>query len=145
VIGRLTSSSLKVPVICYLYPRTNNTNVYPSLSGNEAGGHGYGSSPPVKQLLSSVLPLTTDNGPLILGSGGVATGAQVADLLNIGASGVVLGTRFSMTTESQLGEPQKKALLSAGPNLSVRSMAFDEARDTTGWPRGVDGRGLRTG
>ncbi|KAF7771037.1 hypothetical protein Agabi119p4_7011 [Agaricus bisporus var. burnettii] len=112
--------------------------------GNEAGGHGYTSSPPVNVLVSSVLPLTTDGGPLILGAGGVATGAQVAELLNLGVSGVILGTRFSLTPESRLGEPQKKALLSAGPNLSVRSMAFDEVRDTMGWPRGVDGRGIRT-
>ncbi|XP_006462105.1 hypothetical protein AGABI2DRAFT_136944 [Agaricus bisporus var. bisporus H97] len=112
--------------------------------GNEAGGHGYTSSPPVKVLVSSVLPLATDGGPLILGAGGVATGTQVAELLKLGVSGVVLGTRFSLTPESRLGEPQKKALLSAGPNLSVRSMAFDEVRNTMGWPRGVDGRGIRT-
>jgi len=34
-------------------------------------------------------------------------------------------------------------LLDAGVNSTVRTMAFDVARGTLGWPSGVDGRALR--
>ena len=40
-------------------------------------------------------------------------------------------------------DSQKDALLAARSTSTARSEAFDHARNTLGWPRGVDGRGLR--
>lgn len=122
----------------------------PSL-GIEAGGHGLSTSLP----LLTLLPLLGDaiqkgvpngsNPPPLLAAGGIATGSQIASLLTLGASGVVLGTRFLLCPESFYTQSQRQALIEAESSKSVRTMAFDEARNTLGWPEDVDGRGLRNG
>ena len=94
-------------------------------------------------LIMSVIP--PENSPPIVAAGGVAIGVQIASLLTLGASGVVLGTRFLLSPESLYSDIQRRALISAGSASSVRTMAFDHVRDTLGWPKGVDGRALRNG
>ncbi|KAF8972618.1 2-nitropropane dioxygenase [Flammula alnicola] len=112
--------------------------------GNEAGGHGLSSSLPLLTLFPLLANLVSEsNGPPLLAAGGLATGSQVASLLTLGASGVVLGTRFLLSPESQYSDAQRRALLDADSTQSVRTMAFDHARNTLGWPQGIDGRGLR--
>ncbi|MCO5589800.1 hypothetical protein L7F22_043769 [Adiantum nelumboides] len=122
------------------------------IQGNEAGGHGLGSSPP----LSAIVPLLakhldagtykisnpTQHLPPLLGAGGIMTGANMAGVLAMGADGVVVGTRMLMTPEAAYSDAQKKMLIEAGPTSTLRTMAFDEARNTLGWPKGVDGRGI---
>ncbi|KAG6854531.1 hypothetical protein C0991_005443 [Blastosporella zonata] len=111
--------------------------------GVEAGGHGSGSAPPLLTLLSEILSVVPKDGPPILGAGGIVNGAQVASLLAAGASGAVLGTRFLLSPESLYSDSQRQALIAAPTGSSVRTMAFDQARNTLGWPKGIDGRGLR--
>ncbi|KAL0953411.1 hypothetical protein HGRIS_004648 [Hohenbuehelia grisea] len=111
--------------------------------GNESGGHGVAASPPLLTLLPAVLSLIRQNEIPVLGAGGLSSGAHAASLLALGASGVVYGTRFLLTPESLYSDAQKEALLGAGVASTVRTMAFDVARGTLGWPSGVDGRGLR--
>jgi nitronate monooxygenase len=96
-------------------------------------------------LLPLILANTPANGPIIIGAGGVADGSQVAALLTLGASGAVLGTRFLLSPESLYSDAQRKVLVEANSSQSVRTMAFDEARGTVGWPKGIDGRGIRNG
>lgn len=67
----------------------------------------------------------------------------MASLLTLGASGVVLGTRFLLSPESLYTDAQRQALISASSSLAVRTMAFDHVRGTLGWPCGIDGRALR--
>ncbi|KAF8141704.1 2-nitropropane dioxygenase [Boletus edulis] len=110
--------------------------------GNESGGHGYGSAPPLFTLVSSILAALPTGGPPVLAAGGLMTGSQVASFLVLGAAGAVLGTRFLMTPESLYSDAQKKALVAAKHDMTVRTMAFDHARGTLDWPAGVDGRGL---
>ncbi|KAF9221412.1 2-nitropropane dioxygenase [Gyrodon lividus] len=110
--------------------------------GNESGGHGYGSAPPLLTLVPSILAVLPKDGPPLLAAGGLVTGSQVASLLVLGAAGVVLGTRFLATHESQYTDAQKKALVVAKSGATVRTLAFDLARGTLDWPTGVDGRGL---
>lgn len=88
----------------------------------------------------SIIP---DDGPVIVGAGGLATGEQVAEILSLGASGVVLGTRFCLTPESTYPDHYKQALIAAGSTASVRSAAFDQVGNWLEWPSGVGGRGLR--
>jgi nitronate monooxygenase len=76
-------------------------------------------------------------------AGGLATGVQIAALLTLGASGAALGTRFLLCPESLYTDRQRQALVDAESSQSVRTMAFDLARNTLSWPKGVDGRGLR--
>jgi nitronate monooxygenase len=120
------------------------------IQGHEAGGHGLGSSPP----LSAILPLLctqidsmrftnpSDQRPPLLAAGGIMTGANLAGALAQGADGVVVGTRMLFTPEAAYSDAQKQLLVDAKPGSTMRTMAFDHARGTLGWPKGVDGRGI---
>lgn len=93
--------------------------------------------------MSSILSaIPANKGPLVIAAGGFSSGAQVASFLTLGASGVAFGTRFLLTPESPYTPAQKTALIAADSTSSVRTMAFDQARNTLAWPRGIDGRGL---
>lgn len=111
--------------------------------GIESGGHGYAGAPPLLTLVPDILSVIPENGPPLLAAGGLSTGSHVASLLLLGASGAVLGTRFLVAPESLYTDVQRKALVQASGNPTVRTMAFDHARGTLGWPEGVDGRALR--
>lgn len=119
------------------------------VTGNEAGGHGSASSPPLLNLLPSIAralpaykPLNPTSKPLLLGAGGLSSGAHLAALLSLGAHGAAYGTRFLLTPECTYSATRKSLLISAGQGSTKRSMAFDEARNTLDWPAGVDGRGI---
>jgi nitronate monooxygenase len=110
--------------------------------GIESGGHGYSSAPPLFTLVPSVISSLGADGPPLLAAGGLSHGEHVASLLTLGAAGAVLGTRFLLTPESLYTNAQKQALLAAKESSTVRTLAFDCARGTLGWPSGVDGRAL---
>lgn len=118
------------------------------LQGNGAGGHGYGASPRrevlLKQVLGAYEAWMTPRGtkPLIVTAGGVGDGTDVAADMLRGADGVLLGTRFLLTPEADYKDEQKQLLLKAKETDTIRSYAFDEARNTMSWPEGIDGRGL---
>ena len=84
-------------------------------------------------------------GPPVLAAGGMVHGGHLASILALGASGVVFGTRFALSPESTYSDVERKALIEAKTSSTVRTVAFDEARNTLGWPRGINGRGLRNG
>ena len=110
-------------------------------TGVEAGGHSSMHAPPLSILLSAILDALPD-GPPVVAAGGIATGAQVASLLTLGASGVLLGTRLLFTDECQYTPFQKSAILGAGLNDSVHSACFDEVMGFK-WPPGVIGHAIK--
>ncbi|KAL9932441.1 hypothetical protein V8E36_008558 [Tilletia maclaganii] len=138
------------------------------VTGNEAGGHGLAASPslftllprvahilPSLQVRSGVKTVVPDR-PLLLGAGGLSDGASLAAVLALGGHGAVFGTRYLLTPEAMYPPAQKDLLKSlggppssssseesAGDQLTLRTMAFDDARGTLDWPTGVDGRGVR--
>ncbi|KAF8623917.1 hypothetical protein AX17_007245 [Amanita inopinata Kibby_2008] len=112
------------------------------VQGTEAGGHGSSKALPLITLLPLILATVPDGTPVVA-AGGMATGAQIAAALTLGAAGVVVGTRFLLSPESLYNTSQKQALVVADSRSSVRTMAFDYARNTLGWPADIDGRGLR--
>lgn len=61
----------------------------------------------------------------------------------LGADGAVYGTRFLLTPEATYSDAQKQVLVNAKEGQTLRTLAFDEARGTTSWPKHVDGRGIR--
>ncbi|THH02724.1 hypothetical protein EW145_g6706 [Phellinidium pouzarii] len=128
------------------------------FSGIEAGGHSSGEAPPLLDLVPEIIKTFTrglrvgvpeSQGesksvcPPVIGAGGLTTGAQIAALLTLGASGVALGTRFLLTPESLYPPASKTALLAADATSTVRTTVFDDIRGTTGWPASIDGRALR--
>lgn len=81
----------------------------------------------------------------------------------MGADGGLFGTRFLLSEESTYTPKQKEILTKAGTegltnnraqsestnkgngdgSETIRTLAFDQARNTLGWPKDVDGRGLK--
>lgn len=114
----------------------------PLTLGIESGGHGLGSAPALLTLVPSVLSIIPEGGPPLLAAGGLSHGKHVAALLTLGASGAVLGTRFLLSPESLYTQSQRQALIAANDSATVRTLAFDHARGSLGWPSGVDGRAL---
>jgi nitronate monooxygenase len=94
--------------------------------GIEAGGHVQSTT-----LLHSLLPrlVKAVGATPVIASGGMATGADIARVLQQGASAAMLGTRFVATQESRAHEGYKQKL--------VQSTADDAALTTCfegGWP-----------
>jgi nitronate monooxygenase len=115
----------------------------PFTLGIESGGHGSASAPPVMNLIPQILSaLPSSEAPPVLAAGGLSSGAHLAAFLTLGAAGAVVGTRFLVAEESQYSDVQKRAVIAANSGSAVRSYIFDQLRDTTGWPAGVDGRAL---
>ncbi len=88
-----------------------------------AGGHAGTVSPLVlvPQLLQHVqIP--------VLAAGGIATGAQMAAVLALGAAGAYVGTRFIASTEAPVPDPYRQALVDLGPE------DIEYSADVTGHP-----------
>ncbi|PPQ98163.1 hypothetical protein CVT26_003209 [Gymnopilus dilepis] len=109
--------------------------------GIEAGGHGGSESPPLLSLLPAIRD-ALPQGPLVVAAGGVTNGRQIAALLTAGADGVVLGTRFLFTNECKYNADQKEAILKAGLNDTVRTLAYDDVGRTNYWPPKHNGRAI---
>jgi NAD(P)H-dependent flavin oxidoreductase YrpB (nitropropane dioxygenase family) len=93
--------------------------------GLEAGGHVRGRTP-LLDLLAQVVPAV--DAP-VLAAGGIATGTQLAAVLNIGAAGARIGTRFLASVESGAHPDYVTALLDATADDTVITTAFSH-----GWP-----------
>ncbi len=92
------------------------------VQGIEAGGHSQ-SNIPIKQLLISLSDMANDIP--VIAAGGCANGNDAKQLLNMGATGVLFGTRFVLSTESEAHKDYKQAIIDAGDNETVRSLCFD--------------------
>jgi nitronate monooxygenase len=107
--------------------------------GTEAGGHG------VSRGLVSLLPEVVDavEGAIpVVAAGGIADGRGLAAALMLGASGVLLGTRFYATEEAAGPDAAKERIRAATGDDTLRSVVFDIARRTV-WPAPFTGRCLR--
>ena len=98
-----------------------------SIDGFEAAGH-PGESDVGMFVLGAQAGRELADIPFIV-SGGVATGAQLAAALALGAQGVNLGTRMLATTEAPIHENVKRAICAGGVDgtvLVMRSMRNTE-------------------
>jgi len=92
------------------------------LEGSEAGGHiGHVST---MVLLQQVLYKFHDKVPIFI-AGGIATGRMVAHIMNMGAAGVQLGTRFVMTEESNVHPKFKEAFMRANARDAISTPQYD--------------------
>jgi nitronate monooxygenase len=107
--------------------------------GTEAGGHG------VSRGLITLVPELIDElgtGIPIVAAGGIADGRGLAASLMLGASGVLMGTRFYATPEAAGAEAAKDRIRAATGDDTLRSIVFDISRRNV-WPAPFTGRCLR--
>jgi len=106
--------------------------------GTEAGGHGG------RRSTFSLVPAVVDAvRPVpVVAAGGVSDGRGLAAALMLGASGVLVGTRFYATPEAPGHAGAKERIIAAGGDATVRTRVFDIARDKP-WPEHFTGRAIR--
>ncbi|KAJ9605640.1 hypothetical protein H2200_009489 [Cladophialophora chaetospira] len=119
------------------------------LQGADAGGHGFERGASIVSLLPEATDVFKANGldntPL-LASGGIADARGAAAAFALGASGVVLGTRFLAANETNAPPGYRELVLAArdGAQATVRSKLFDNVKGPNIWPEAYDGRSLVT-
>jgi nitronate monooxygenase len=106
--------------------------------GTEAGGHG--ASRTTLDVVPAIVDLATGRVPVVA-AGGIADGRGLAAMLALGASGVLLGTRFYASEEADGAEEAKRRICAAKSGNTVRSIIFDLSRDNV-WPAPFTGRCL---
>ncbi|MCA1744566.1 MAG: nitronate monooxygenase [Bacteroidales bacterium] len=89
--------------------------------GLEAGGHVQATSY-LEDVLTQVLEAA--GGVPVIVAGGISTGHDMRDALSKGAAGVVMGTRFVATKESDAHEHYKNRLVEAGEKSTVYTNCF---------------------
>lgn len=94
--------------------------------GMEAGGHVQGHMP-LNEALTEVLAKA--GSVPVFASGGLATGADLAKAMRLGAAGGVFGTRFLATEESEAHPQYRGKLVESQAKDTVLTTCFDG-----GWP-----------
>jgi len=106
--------------------------------GTEAGGHG--ASRTTLDIVPAVVDLAAGRVP-VAAAGGIGDGRGLAAMMMLGASGVLLGTRFYASQECDGPEEAKRRICAATSGNSVRSIIFDLSRNNV-WPAPFTGRCL---
>lgn len=106
--------------------------------GTEAGGHSGARTTMtlVPAVADAVAPLP------VVAAGGIADGRGLAAALTLGASGVLIGTRFFATTEALGHDNTKARLVTAGGDDTLRTRVFDMVRELD-WPHEYQVRAVR--
>lgn len=76
------------------------------VEGKEAGGH-LGTDLSMREIIPDICKAV--NIPVIA-AGGIADGADIVDVLKLGASGVQMGTRFAASEESNAAPALKNSI-----------------------------------
>ena len=90
--------------------------------GIEAGGH-VQSTQPLLLLLPRILAAA--EGLPVVAAGGIAEGQDIARVLQLGAAGAMLGTRFVATLESRAHPDYKARLVEAEAETTALTVCFD--------------------
>jgi len=99
---------------------------YLVCQGTEAGGHVHASRP-LAQALEEVLSVA-GNVPVVA-SGGIATGHKMHTYMQMGAAGVVMGSRFVATKECAAHDEYKRALVNARSADTVFTTCMNKGWD----------------
>ncbi|MCA6120054.1 nitronate monooxygenase [Bradyrhizobium sp. WSM 1738] len=106
--------------------------------GTEAGGHG--ASRTTLDIVPAIVDLAAGRVP-VAAAGGIGDGRGLAAMMMLGASGVLLGTRFYASVECDGAEEAKQRICAASSGSSVRGIIFDLSRNNV-WPAPFTGRCL---
>ena len=106
--------------------------------GTEAGGHG--ASRTTIDIVPAIVDLAAGRVP-VAAAGGIGDGRGLAAMMMLGASGVLLGTRFYASQEADGADEAKRIICAARSGSSVRGIIFDLSRNNV-WPSPFTGRCL---
>ena len=106
--------------------------------GTEAGGHG--ASRTTIDIVPAIVDLAAGRVP-VAAAGGIGDGRGLAAMMMLGASGVLLGTRFYASQECDGPEEAKRRICATSSGNSVRGIIFDLSRNNV-WPAPFTGRCL---
>ena len=106
--------------------------------GTEAGGHG--ASRTTLDIVPAIVDFAAGRVP-VAAAGGIGDGRGLAAMMMLGASGVLLGTRFYASVECDGPEEAKRRICAASNGNSVRGIIFDLSRNNV-WPAPFTGRCL---
>ncbi|KAJ4129109.1 hypothetical protein NW768_007640 [Fusarium equiseti] len=118
------------------------------LQGSDAGGHGHKHGASIVTLIPEASDGLREQGlssiPLIA-AGGIMDKRSVTAAIALGASGVVMGTRFLVSHEIEVANDIKDECIAARDvgEATVRSRIFDDIWGQNLWPNMYDGRCLR--
>jgi len=121
------------------------------VQGTDAGGHGleYCSGivpliPEVDDTLSTLCQQEQLRKPTLIAAGGIIDARGAAAAFALGASGVVMGTRYLASHEANIKQGYRDAVLNAadGGVTTQRTKLYDTLRGTTDWPKRYGGRGV---
>jgi nitronate monooxygenase len=106
--------------------------------GTEAGGHGAART--TLDIVPAIVDLAAGRVPVVA-AGGIADGRGLAAIMMLGASGVLLGTRFYASQEADGAEEAKTRICAAKSGSTTRGIIFDMSRNNV-WPAPFNGRCL---
>ncbi|HEY0911210.1 MAG TPA: nitronate monooxygenase, partial [Bradyrhizobium sp.] len=106
--------------------------------GTEAGGHG--ASRTTIDIVPAIVDLAAGRVPVVA-AGGIGDGRGLAAMMMLGASGVLLGTRFYASQECDGADEAKQRICAATSGNTVRGIVFDLSRNNV-WPAPFTGRCL---
>jgi nitronate monooxygenase len=106
--------------------------------GSEAGGHG--ASRTTIDIVPAIVDLAAGRVPVVA-AGGIGDGRGLAAMMMLGASGVLLGTRFYASQECDGTDEAKKRICEASSGGTTRGIIFDLSRNNV-WPAPFTGRCL---
>ncbi|KAI6838703.1 inosine monophosphate dehydrogenase [Hortaea werneckii] len=121
------------------------------VQGSDAGGHGLEKCAGLISLLpevdDSLTAFAKQSGiprPALVAAGGIMDGRGTAAAVTLGASGVVLGTRYLASHEANIAKGYQNAVLNAadGGVTTARGKVYDALRGTTDWPEWIGGRSV---
>ena len=99
---------------------------YLVCQGTEAGGHVHASRS-LSDALAEVVSVAGSTP--VVASGGIANGHRMRDVLQLGAAGVVMGSRFVASTESAAHEQYKQALVDSSGADTVFTTCMNKGWD----------------
>ena len=113
------------------------------VQGAESGGHGRETDGMgIMTLFPEIADVMEGSQIPLVAAGGIADGRGVAAALCLGASGVVMGTRFLASNEARISRGYQNEIVRAsdGAASTTRTLLYNHLRGTFGWPAGYSPR-----
>lgn len=107
------------------------------VQGSESGGHGRAKDGlGLISLLPEVADMAERSRIPLFAAGGIADGRGAAAALCLGASGIVMGTRFLAASETRISRGYQNEVVRAddGAVNTTRTLLYNHLRGTFGWP-----------